>query len=305
MTNTRSKSQVEAQERIKKKRELEGELSGQFMADRLAAMTQSRVKVKAPKKKEIEAASPNDVGSGGVPDPQESRPLPPKKVPTPRLAAAVPTLSGAKKTAPRSKSKSKDPRRMKQFLEGQITLGELEGISKQAQNEIAKLGHRNLLQGKLKDARKVFAGLVALDPRDSYFRLAMGSVAQRQRQNEEAERHYSDALVLDPKSVHAYANRGEVRLLLGKTVEGAKDLFEAVKLDPQGKEEVTRRAQASLNLVVAKLKEVGFDFGAGQEKEPKKNASRDQAARKRPASSKKAPPRKKRPAARKRAPARR
>lgn len=138
------------------------------------------------------------------------------------------------------------PRRLQQFLAGQITLGDLEGITKQEQYQMAEIGHSYLASGKLDKAKTVFGGLLALDPFDAYFHTALGSIAQQQGQWEEAEERYSRALEINPFSPTAFANRGEVRLQVGRVAEGAEDLIRAVQEDPGGKEPATQRARATL-----------------------------------------------------------
>jgi len=151
-----------------------------------------------------------------------------------------------------------DPRRIRQFLTGVITLGELEGISKQEQYEMAKAGHRHFKQGKLDSARKIFEGLVALDPRDAYFHMTLGAIAQRDNHLAEAEKCYTRALEINPYSAHALANRGEVRMLTGHMADGTKDLLRALEEDPGCKEEATKRARATINMVITQLQEAGI-----------------------------------------------
>jgi Flp pilus assembly protein TadD len=146
-------------------------------------------------------------------------------------------------------------------LTGAITLGELEGVTKDQQYEMAKVGHRYLSQGKLDDAKSVFEGLAVLDPYDSYFQLALGAIAQREGDLAEADARYSRAIELNPCSSHALANRGEVRMMGGRLVEGAKDLLRAIGEDPDGREPTTRRARATIAVVLEQLAEAGIDVG--------------------------------------------
>lgn len=138
-----------------------------------------------------------------------------------------------------------DPARVLAFMEGRITLGDLQGIGKDAQYRMAETGFQYLAEGKLDLARDVFEGLLALDPFDAYFHTAMGSVAQQTGELEAAEASYGRALEINPFSATAYANRGEVRVMLGKLVEAADDIAKALAEDPEGKEPATQRARAT------------------------------------------------------------
>ena len=142
---------------------------------------------------------------------------------------------------------------MRAFLAGRITLGDLEGITKQEQYQMAEVGHSYLASGKLAEAKTVFEGLLALDPFDAYFHLALGSIAQQDGDLAEAEDRYSRALEINPFSASAMANRGEVRVMQGRFTEGAEDLIRAVQADPQGQEPSTVRARATLNVLREQL----------------------------------------------------
>lgn len=144
-----------------------------------------------------------------------------------------------------------DPRRLEAFLAGHITLGELEGIPKEAQHEMAQTGFRFFTEGKLEQAKKVFNGLLALDPYDAYFLTALGAIAQQEGDLEEAEARFSRALEINPFSPSALAGRGEVRLIQGKLMEAAEDLSKAIAEDPEGKDPATQRARGLAANVMA------------------------------------------------------
>jgi tetratricopeptide (TPR) repeat protein len=159
------------------------------------------------------------------------------------------------------------PERVKQFLRGQITLGDLEGITKPEQYEMAKIGYSYLTSGKLDKAKTVFEGLIALDPYDAYFHTALGSIAQQQNQFPEAEARYSRALEINPFSPVARAHRGEIRVMTGRLYEGAEDLLRALQEDPQAREPSTVRARATLQAVKEQLQAANIEEVAKKAKE--------------------------------------
>ena len=146
-----------------------------------------------------------------------------------------------------------NPARIRAFLEGRITLGDLEGITKQEQYQMAEVGHSYLSSGKFDEAKTVFEGLLALDPFDAYFHTVLGSISQQNDDLEEAEKRYSRALEINPFFATAMANRGEIRVMQGRLTEGTEDLIKAVQADPQAKEPATVRAQATLKVLREKL----------------------------------------------------
>ncbi|MFZ9888482.1 MAG: hypothetical protein ACO3JL_13370, partial [Myxococcota bacterium] len=139
-----------------------------------------------------------------------------------------------------------DAATLARFVRGEVTLAELEGVDGDSQGKLAQLGYRLLSSGKLIEARSVFEGLVALNPKEAYFLVAAGAVAQREGRNEDAERWYSLALERDSDHLAARANRGEVRVMLSRIAEATEDLVHAVTLDPQAREPNTVRARGLL-----------------------------------------------------------
>ena len=163
------------------------------------------------------------------------------------------------KDAPEAEGVMYPPELMQKFLAGQITLGDLEGISKQEQYQIAQLGHGYLASAKLDKAKIVFEALLALDPFDAYFHTALGSIAQQAEDLEEAEARYTRALEINPFSPTAYANRGEIRVLGGRLDDGVADLIRAVEEDKEGREPGTMRARATLQVLKEQLGALGAD----------------------------------------------
>jgi tetratricopeptide (TPR) repeat protein len=252
-----------AREKLADQRKLKDNLKGALLAGRVQAST---AKVQAPgAKTNAQAAAIPPPPKAPAAKPVPAKAPPPKPAVTTAKTKAAPPAK-AKEIA-REKHLTKGPggkkrvawdrKRLQKFVAGIITLAELEGISKDQQYQMAKLGHQLLRQGKLTDAKKVFEGLVTLDPRDAYFHLALGSIAQRANDLKGAERSYTRALELNPFNAPARANRGEVLMLQGRMVDGAKDLLRALQDDPEEKFPSTKRARATLTVVQSQLREVG------------------------------------------------
>jgi len=144
-----------------------------------------------------------------------------------------------------------DRQLLNEFVLGNITLGELEGIGKDVQYQIAERGYKLLNAGKLKDAEKIFKGLITLDPFDSYFHTVLGSIHQRQDMKDEAIEEYSRALKVNPFNSTALANRGEVFFQQGRVLEATQDFQAAIENDPECKEPATLRCRV-LSMALAK-----------------------------------------------------
>ncbi|MCC7380447.1 MAG: tetratricopeptide repeat protein [Deltaproteobacteria bacterium] len=148
---------------------------------------------------------------------------------------------------------SHDPLRIEAFLRGDLTLGELEGISKESQYQMAQVGHSLLREGKRDQAKKIFEGLQALDPYDAYFHATLGAIAQEEGDVEKAERLYTRSLEINPFSIPALAGRGEIRLIAGRFQDAITDLAAALKEDPEAKQPATKRVRGLLAMVRTQL----------------------------------------------------
>ena len=132
------------------------------------------------------------------------------------------------------------------FLDGKVTLGELQGIDENSQLKVAKIGFDYIESGKYADAEVIFKGLIALNPYEAYNYVCLGSIAQRRNELEAAEGWYSRAIDCEGPQPIAHANRGEVRLMLERLEDAVGDLAQAIKQDPKFKEATTERARALL-----------------------------------------------------------
>jgi tetratricopeptide (TPR) repeat protein len=135
------------------------------------------------------------------------------------------------------------PERVEKWLRGEITLQELSAISGPEMLEMAVIGFSMYEQGKYEQAKVVFNGLCALDPKEGYYRTALGAVYLAQEDLDNAEEALSDAITLNDKEIASYVNRGEVYLRKGKIFEAAQDFKKAVDLDPMNKDPLSARAR--------------------------------------------------------------
>ena len=98
------------------------------------------------------------------------------------------------------------PRLVRQFVAGDLTLGELEGIPKADQYQMAEIRRRHFTDGNLEKAHET-RGLLALDPLDAYFQMVLGAIAKERQELDAAVRYLSRSLelngLLHPGSLHA------------------------------------------------------------------------------------------------------
>lgn len=143
--------------------------------------------------------------------------------------------------------------RVQKWLHGELTLQELNAINGPEMLSMAMVGFQLYEQGRLDDAEVIFAGLQALDPRESYYLTALGAVHLAKEDLDMALKCFNQAIKLNNKEIASYVNRGEVHLRTGKILEAADDFASAVNLDPKGTDPLTHRARvlaaAALELI--------------------------------------------------------
>ena len=66
------------------------------------------------------------------------------------------------------------PDRVERFIMGDLTLGQLYGITIEEAYSVAELGYTFMEQGRLNEAQTVFQGLVIGNPYDAYFHTVSG-----------------------------------------------------------------------------------------------------------------------------------
>lgn len=135
--------------------------------------------------------------------------------------------------------------RLAAIVRGEVTLAELQGVTSGEARAIAQAGCELAAAGRLEEARILFKGLVATNPKDAGAHAALGTVYQRLGRGEEARASYDAALALSPQHPVALANRGELRLRSNDR-EGQADLARAVEVDPEGRTRAGRRARELL-----------------------------------------------------------
>ena len=143
--------------------------------------------------------------------------------------------------------------RVRRFLENELTWAEVEGMTAAQARQISRIGCELAAAGRLNDARIVFEGLVAGNPKDSSAQAALGTVYQRLQRKAEALDCFDQAIAACPANVVALAYRGELRLR-GGDAAGLEDLARAVEVDRTGASAAGRRARTLL-AVLAKTRQ--------------------------------------------------
>lgn len=139
-------------------------------------------------------------------------------------------------------------RDLRAFARGEMTWAEVEGMTFEEARAIAEIGCDLAAAGRLEEARIIFEGLAAGNPKDTASRAALGTVYQKLGRIDEAIAEYTAALEGDPKNPVALGNRGELRLKAGDR-QGFSDLARAVEADPNGETAAGRRAKSLVKAI--------------------------------------------------------
>jgi len=168
----------------------------------------------------------------------------------------------------------------KKFLFGKITWAQLEGMTMEQAYAIAEFGYTMYQQGRYKDSRTLFEGLVIGNPYDPYFHAMLGAIYTKLDMHEEAAQEFSIAIELDPEDINSYVNRGELLLQHGEFEYAMEDLKAAIELDPEGKNPASLRARALAAATAAVIKElIEHKEAAGEsgDAQPKRGAKKPKA----------------------------
>lgn len=136
------------------------------------------------------------------------------------------------------------------WAEGQATLRELKGYSPEELHCISQLGYTLFLNGKIRDARIIFEGLVAVDPRNEYYYRALGVVYHREGDAERALRQFGHAITVSGRrSAAAYVNRAEVHIARRDHERALEDLDSAIRVAADPRDPLYRKARALRRLL--------------------------------------------------------
>jgi tetratricopeptide (TPR) repeat protein len=141
------------------------------------------------------------------------------------------------------------PNLLPQWAAGQVTLKDIKGYTDDELYAIAHTGYFFLMQGKNDEARTLFEGLVAIDPRNDYYYRALGVIFHKLGDADRAIKQFGYAIRVNPRNPAAYINRAEVYITQARNPEAAQDLQRAVQSCGPRDVALSRKAKALLGVV--------------------------------------------------------
>jgi tetratricopeptide (TPR) repeat protein len=141
------------------------------------------------------------------------------------------------------------PEIVEDLIEEQITLGEIVGLNGHDLYEIAQIGYRMFISGRLEEAKQIYEGLISANPYDSVFHCHLATIYYYLNQLDLALNHYDRAIKLNRSNVEAIAGRIEAYLTTNQHDKALKDFETACLLDPKQENPSTKRASTLLALI--------------------------------------------------------
>lgn len=123
--------------------------------------------------------------------------------------------------------KKKSLEQYRKYIAGEMTWGEIRGITKRMQRELARYAHLKFKMKDFKEAEKMYKGLAIIDHTNWYYRAALGAVYQKQRKYDDAIDEYDISIALKDDEMSNYVNRGECLMMI-KDFSGARKDFDTV-----------------------------------------------------------------------------
>jgi tetratricopeptide (TPR) repeat protein len=141
------------------------------------------------------------------------------------------TFSFRKSNATASRQVNQMQAMVQKWADGKATLQEVRGYTDEQLYAVARVGYLFFNQGKITEARTIFQGLFAINPRDAYLARAVAVVEFAAGNDKGALAVYDLAIKLAPKDPAGYLGRAEVFLSMKLLRQAVRDLNLAVKTD--------------------------------------------------------------------------
>src|SRR5687767_12759168 len=133
-----------------------------------------------------------------------------------------------------------------QWSQGRVTLKQIVGLSDDELYALSTQGYYMFLQGKTEQARVIFEGLVAIDPKNAYYYRALGAIYWRSKDPPKAVKQFTYAIRVAPADISSYVNRAEVLVAQRDFKAARADLTHAVERGGAHDAALVRKARAML-----------------------------------------------------------
>jgi predicted Zn-dependent protease len=136
-----------------------------------------------------------------------------------------------------------------QWSQGRVSLKQIVGLSDEELYAVAAQGYNMFLQGKTEQARVIFEGLVAVEPRNPYYYRALGAIYWRLKDGQKALKQFTYAIRVSPRDVASYINRAEIYVAQRSFKMAHDDLQQALRHAGPNDGALSRKARAMLRMI--------------------------------------------------------
>ena len=151
--------------------------------------------------------------------------------------------SAGSSSAGSSSAESTSPEDLQKFVDGEMTWGELQGLTMEQAYAMAEVAFGQFEAGRHDEAQAIFEGLVVSNPYDAYFHSMLGATYVRKNMHAEAAEEFTIAIDLDPDGISPLVSRAEILLQHGEFDAALVDLNAAIALDPDAADPAGIRAR--------------------------------------------------------------
>ena len=136
-----------------------------------------------------------------------------------------------------------------QWSQGRVSLKQIVGLSADELYAVASQGYIMFLQGKTEQARVIFEGLVAIDPRNAYYYRALGAIYWRLKDAAKAVKQFTYAIRVSPKDTSSYVNRAEIYVASRDYARARDDLRHVLEHGTAAETALVKKARAILRMI--------------------------------------------------------
>lgn len=162
----------------------------------------------------------------------------------------IDSSSGGTSKADQETIDARIPALLDKWSRGETSLRDLYGYSDDELYGISTQAYTLLMSGKLEQAKVIFEGLIALDPRNDYYYRALGFLYHRLGDGERAVRQFGYAIQVQPKDLISYVNRAEIYMQQKAYSKAEDDLRRVLQIaNEDEREPMVRKAHAMMQML--------------------------------------------------------
>jgi len=140
-----------------------------------------------------------------------------------------------------------DDATIQKLAKKQILPAQMLGVTEEEQKILAIVGLDAITKKNYKRARKVFQGLIALNPTSNLGHLGLGRTLQAEKQFDAALNAYKEALRWNPSDIDSLMGTAEIHLARGQKKPALPNLLQILHVDGEMRTDTAQKAKQILD----------------------------------------------------------